>query len=237
MVYVSIVEDDTAYADILQQYLARYGEENGVEFRILRYRTGASFLEHHSAETDIVFMDIDLPGIDGMQTAISLREVNQLAVLIFVTNLTQYAIQGYAVNALDYIVKPVSYSHFAIKLERALQRLSEQKAYYMIRTNEGFVRMACDLIYYVEGQRHRLLFHTAKGVIPMWGTLKAVEQELCNYGFSRPGKSFLLNLRHIQAIRNNRVLLHGQEFSIGRSRKAAFMDDFTAYLGGGVLLE
>ena len=232
MVSVSIVEDDAVYADVLKRYLARYQEEYGTQFQVSHYTTGADFLEHYTPDTDLVFMDIELPGINGMDTAISLRKVDQLVALVFITNLTQYAIQGYSVDAEDYIIKPVTYAHFAIKLERVLQRLPDRHAAYMIRTNEGLVRVACDRIYYVESLRHKLLFHTADGDLFMWGTLSEVEADLRQYGFSRPSKSFLVNMRHIQTCRSSSFLLRGQEFSIGRSRKAAFLSDVTAYLGG-----
>lgn len=232
MVHVSIVEDDPVSAQTLEQYFAQYQRERDVAFQITCYQNGAAFLEHYSPETDLVLMDIDLPVMDGMKTAAALRDLDRLVVLIFVTNLAQYAVQGYEVNALDYIVKPVPYAHFAVKLERALQNLPSRQESYIIRSRDGVIRVACDRIFYVEGQRHKVLFHTADGVIPVWGTLKETEQALRRHGFSRSGHSFLLNLRHIQAIHGSRVLLHGQEFSIGRSHKAAFMDDFTAFLGG-----
>lgn len=232
MISISIVEDDASYADLLKHYLDQYQQENGQQFQIAHYRDGLDFLEHYSIGTDIVFMDIRMAAMDGMEAARALRKLDSLAVLIFITSLTQYAIQGYEVNALDYIVKPVRYSHFARKLERALRNLPVREHWCAIPTKAGLIRLAYDRIYYAESRNHQIFFHTAEGVFQTRSSLSAVEQELRGFGFSRPNNSFLVNLNHVQTIRANQVVVHGREFFIGRSRKIAFMQDLTAYLGG-----
>lgn len=232
MVHISIVEDDNTFTNTLKQYLTQYQKENGCEFQISVYQNGADFLEHYDLQSDLVLMDIEMPVMNGMDAAVSLRKIDPLVVLIFITNTTQYAIQGYAVDAMDYIVKPIRYSHFAIKLDKALRYLPERAAWHMIPTGEGLTRIAYNRIYYVEAKRHNIIFHTAEGVFPTRNSLKAVEQSLREHGFSRPNNSFLLNLSYVQTVRNKQVVLKGCEFTIGRAFRASFLDDLTAYIGG-----
>lgn len=233
MACISIVEDDDAFADALKRFLIQYQQINNVSLQISRYHNGAEFLEHYRTETDIVLMDIEMPVMDGMATAHALRRLDTEVVLIFVTNLAQYAIRGYEVEALDYIVKPISYPHFALKMDKAMRKLPTRDNWYVIPTREGQVRIDCSRIYYVESKDHLALFHTADGLFEARLTLSSVEQSMRRLGFSRPSNSFLLNLRHVQTVRNNQVIIHSETFSIGRSRRKSFMDDLSAYLGGG----
>ncbi len=232
---ISIVEDDEAFADLLQEYLTRYQQVNRMSFQILCYRNGAEFLEHYQTGTDIVLMDIELPVMDGMTAARALRKLDTQVVLIFVTNLAQYAIHGYEVEALDYIVKPVSYPQFALKMDKAMRSLPMRDTGYVIHTKEGQVRVDCSRIYYLESRDHMVLFHTSDGVYESRITLSSAEQSMRRLGFSRPSNSFLVNLRYVQTVKNNKVVMRAQEFSIGRSRRKSFMDDLSAYLGGGSL--
>ena len=117
---VVIVEDEVVYLDALKDMLSSYEKEKEVAFNITAYRDIETFLAEYRKCYDIVFMDIELPGMNGMDGARRLREADSSVVLIFVTNMAQFAVQGYEVNALDYILKPVTYKNFSVKLDRAL---------------------------------------------------------------------------------------------------------------------
>lgn len=125
MVNVAIVEDEDAAAAILSNCLDKYAsaKREGVEFSVCRYHDAVSFLENYRSRFDIVFMDIQLPDLDGMEAAKKLRRLDSSVTLIFVTNMANFAVRGYEVDALDFIVKPVEYFSFALKLDRALERL------------------------------------------------------------------------------------------------------------------
>lgn len=123
MVNVAIVEDEIRSADVLCGFLERYGSEKGREFAVSRFTDAIAFLENYVPRYDIVFMDIQLPDMDGMTASRRLRALDRDVILIFVTNMANYAVSGYEVDALDFIVKPVSYFPFTVKLERALGRL------------------------------------------------------------------------------------------------------------------
>ena len=117
MVNIAIVEDNENEANRLLEYLDRYAAENNELFSYRYYPEANAFLEERERTFDIVFMDIMLPGINGMEAAQRLRKSNSRTVLIFVTNMTSYAIKSYEVDALDYI-----------KLRKALQ---------IVNANEG----------------------------------------------------------------------------------------------------
>lgn len=124
---VAVVDDDVRESATLKKYLSDYAEEEGVEINVSAYSDGAAFLDGFKSVFDIVFMDIDMPNLDGLNAARKLRETDGDVVLIFVTNLAQYAIKGYEVNALDYLLKPLSYATFRLRMMKAVSRVVRTK--------------------------------------------------------------------------------------------------------------
>ena len=144
---------------------------------------GAAFeLLDASRTYDICLLDIQLPGINGMEAAHRLREIDRQVILIFVTNMAQFAVKGYEVDALDYIIKPAQYGPLSIKLDRAAQRWRAAAESVMVALPTGTQRLLLWEIYYIEVQGHKLTYHTEKGQLPGTGTLQDAEQRLHGKG-------------------------------------------------------
>ena len=123
MVNLAIVEDEDSYAAQLTEYIERYQRESGNSFKITRFKDGDEIANGYKGEFDVILMDIEMKFMDGMTAAEEIRRLDQDVVIMFITNMTNYAIRGYQVDALDYVLKPVSYFAFSQKLERALTRI------------------------------------------------------------------------------------------------------------------
>jgi DNA-binding LytR/AlgR family response regulator len=148
---IAIVDDQESAVVSLETCLEKYGQEHGEVFQVQVFSDGFSFLDSYQPEYDIVFMDIDMPGMNGLKAAHRLREKDELTELIFVTNLAHYAINGYEVRALDFVVKPVQYKKFSYKLERALRMLPQKdRAVIMLKTDRGMIAVEQNDIIYVE---------------------------------------------------------------------------------------
>lgn len=138
MIKIAIVEDDEKDAEILRSYIDRFGAEHAEQFVIERFNDGMQFISAYSATFDIVFMDIEVPVFDGISTARKLRELDNDVCLIFVSNLAIYALVGYEVDAMDYMVKPVKYFNFALKMEKAVRlRQNKRTGYLMLKIDES----------------------------------------------------------------------------------------------------
>ncbi len=120
MLHVAVVEDNDRDAEYLLSPLKRYGRENNMEIEAKRYVNGILFLEQYRGDFDLVFMDIDMPAMNGMNTAKALREMDAHVVLIFVTALARFALNGYEVDAFDFIVKPLQYNFFSSNMSSAV---------------------------------------------------------------------------------------------------------------------
>ena len=127
MLNIAVVEDSQADADAIAGQLERYRKEKGTGINAEYYREAESFLNFYQAKYDVVFMDIELLGINGMKAAHRLRELDSSVILVFITSLKQFAIEGYEVDALDFVVKPVQYIRFSSVMDRILARIQKAK--------------------------------------------------------------------------------------------------------------
>ena len=124
---VAVVEDEKRERELIKKYLASFGEERGVVFNVYEFEDGLSFLSDYKSIYDVVFMDIEMPHLSGMEAAKRLRKLDDKVALVFITNMAQYAVGGYEVDAMSFIVKPVTYSNFAMKLSRVMDKVNTDK--------------------------------------------------------------------------------------------------------------
>ena len=230
MIRVAIVEDDETYAEQLTAYLTQYGEEHKKGFEIEHFRDGDTIVNGYRARYDIILMDIQMKFMDGMSAAEEIRKLDSEVIIIFVTNMKQYAIRGYAVEALDYIVKPISYFAFSQRMFRAIERLEHKQTRVLIlNIKSGVVRVETSDIYYMECQRHMLIYHTARGRYELSGTMKDAEEQLKEDHFFRANKGYLVNLAHVDSIRDDCAVVKNEMLAISRPRKKEFLEALTNY--------
>lgn len=129
-------------------------------------------------------MDIRLPGMDGMQAARQLRQKDHTVLLVFLTSLAQYAVEGYEVEAVDYIIKPITYSALRLKLPRLLRRCATEEKEILIQSVDQYVKLCPRDLLYVEIFDHHIQYMTQNGVIRAYGTLKEIEDALPKEFFS-----------------------------------------------------
>lgn len=153
MYHVAIVEDEASFSAQLQEFLNQYQKEHDVTFKLSVFSDGAQILEHYQNIYDIILLDIEMPQVNGMQAAQEIRRMDTDVVLMFITNMASYAIHGYEVGALDFVMKPVNYYTFAMKLTRAIKRVRRKEQKQILLTlSDGVKKFGIQQIYYVEVQ-------------------------------------------------------------------------------------
>ena len=175
-----------------------------------------------------------MPGTSGMQAARQLRRQGCEAVIIFITNIARYAVQGYEVEALDFILKPVSYPVFSIKMgpggaPGAQPGRPHGPPSAWPTASAGWTcgrsttwRPATAMLYY----------HTEQGAFALRGSLSAAEKELAPWHFARCNQCYLVNLRHVTGLAGDTVTVAGSLLEISRRCRAPFAAAVTAYIGG-----
>lgn len=232
MYQIAIVEDEVEYAGLLKKYLNKFGQEKNVEFQTRCFTNAISLLDNYKADYDLIFMDINMPFLNGMDAAHKLRALDSDVLLIFITNLAQYAIKGYEVDALDYILKPVSYFDFALKLSRAMLKLNKNFEHQniVLTTTTGKVRLRLDDIYYIETSGHYLIYHTAgQKTYTQYTTMKSAAEKLEKHHFARCNNCYLVNLKYVKNIKGYTATVGNEQLQISQPRKKEFLNRFIAY--------
>lgn len=231
MIRIALVEDDATYRDEFIEYLRRYESESGQRFQISVFTDGDEIAENYTASYDIILMDIAMRFMDGMTAAEEIRKADSEVVIIFITASPQYAIRGYTVDALDYVLKPVTYFSFTQRIDRAIRRMGKrQSGFISISTRGGVKRIGISTIKYVEVQDHDLVYHTTDDDIRTRGSLGDVEESLGTDRFFRCSKCYLVNLEFVDSIQNNDIIVDGEAIQVSRARKKAAMDALNEYL-------
>ena len=200
MLRVCIIEDEEYNVTTLEEYLLRFGKENDVSFHIDKYKDGLTFLDSYSPACDLVFMDIQLPNINGMETAKRLRKIDDEVGII------------------------------SVRMKKFLAVSSLKKKKEIVLCSRGVMkRIAVDGIYYVEVVGHDLCWHTTAGDVVLYGSLVAAAKKLPSMSFAKCNSGILVNLNHVQSLDKDRVLVAGRYLPISRPKKKEFVTAVTNF--------
>lgn len=224
---VAVVEDNKDEMDALIGALRLYENETGKELRIATFNNAEKFLYNYKPVYDIVFMDIELSGMDGMTAAGELRKYDKNVNLIFATNMAQYAIDGYKVGALDYFVKPVSYYDIKMRMQRIANSKKENGKLIKISVMGAIKVMPVSDILYIEILNHILTYHTVDGKVSIRGeSLSKLEKKFYAEGFARCSSSYLVNLEKCSEINSETIKVGKEELRLTRGMRENFIARF-----------
>ena len=233
MLKIAIVEDEEICSRGLTEYLEHYAREKNQRFVIESYENALAFLEEYQPDWDICFFDIQMPYLNGMDAAERLRKMDEKVTLIFLTSLAQYALQGYTVDAADYILKPVEYDEFCLKFTHSLRRVKPRNSTILaFQSGRATVRLDVDEIRYLESGGHNVLYHLGGKIIERRLSLREAENELPDY-FARCNSCYVVNMRHVDEVGDDSVTVNGEKLKISRPRKNAFLRRLAEFRGDG----
>ncbi len=237
MIRIAVVDDDENYRDLLVDYLKRFETESGNRMTIITYRDGSDLTTELAvkpeARYDVILLDVEMKFMDGMETAKIIRQHDSKVAIIFITNAPQYAISGYEVDALDYILKPVNYFPFSQTVGRAIGRVQERTHKFIMLSGTGYA-YKIDLfnLMYVEVVGHDLELHLngRTDVIKISASLKKIEKQLGDKMFFRCSQGYLVNFEFVDEIKGMDVVVGGKLIPISKSQKRAFIDSLNNYM-------
>lgn len=233
MVHVVICDDSPSAAKELSDMLDKYWSVGNEEHIIDVFSSGISLMENFPANADIVFLDIEMPGISGIDTARMLRERYSNLCIFFVTAYTKYAIEGYSVHAFAYIKKPIKYGQLCQQLDDALTTIMREKprTIALHRGSETILRNIQE-IQIIEVNRHVLTIYgqTTQDQFPM--NLNDLMPQIENHGFLQCHRSYVVNTNYIARFTATDVIMkNGVTVPVSKHRRKEFMESYTQYKG------
>ncbi len=228
MYKVAILDDSSEAVTELERHLKKYQKDENVFFDIHKFSQGFAFLDSFKNNYDLIFLDIDMPAINGLDVARKIRKIDENVIIIFVTNMAGCAINGYEVAASDFLVKPINHEQLVFCLNRCINSLkTTQIRKITIKTQHGYSAINEDKILYIEVRLHSLIFHIIDGEdLETYGSLKDLEKILNPNYFVRCNSCYLVNLNHVDTINGDNCLIKGQVLPISRSKKKEFINRF-----------
>lgn len=231
----AIVDDDRDMVDQLAGHISRECGKRSIPLEIDRYYSGEALLENYRSGYDIAFLDIEMTGLNGMETAWRLREKDTYAALVFVTQMAQYAVESYRVDALDYLLKPVTEFQFELVFRKFLKYFNRNQDRILTFTFDGIQRLIpASKLRYIEVQGHYISLGTLTETIRVKDSLKNVERELAGLPFVKCNRYCLVNLRHVSSVSREALTVGETTFYISRRKQIEVMQAVAEFIGGRI---
>ena len=231
---IAIIDDENTNIEKEKGFLTQFGSEKGYLFQIDSFTSGQAFLSNYKSLYDLVLLDVQMPGMNGIEVAKSLRGTDDKVAIIFVTNYVPFAPEGYQVQALDYILKPISYYDFVMKIKKALNAIHHEKElnqteYISFQKKDGIVRIAFSEIRYSESVGHNVMFHTLDDEYMKYDSLKHIVADLPKERFLQINNSQVINMVYVTRIDKMNIYLGSDLFVISHPRKKDVMERLVSF--------
>lgn len=225
LVNIVICENDKNDQEFVGLKVVDILDDLNIEYEIKVYNSGDDLLEGYDKYTDIILLDIQMDGLDGMETARKIREFDDNVEIIFITSFVEYALEGYEVNAYRYLLKPVKDEDFRTSLINCLNDRNFVKRSIVIKEGNTRIKISLKDIMYIEVQGNDITVHTLKDTYRTKGTMSSFETEINSDMFVRCHKSYLVNLEYIKSIkRYTSILVNDEEVPLSRNKYKEIKD-------------
>lgn len=212
---IAICDDEVAQLKLLESYVKAWGKEQKEVVEVCKYERAEHFLFQWEEQQnmDILLLDIEMPGMDGMTMAKKLREKKDSIQIIFISGNSEYALEGYEVEPVTYLLKPVSSEKLYAALNRAVGRIGRTEPVLLVEEAGGKVRIPVKEILYLESEGHDTMIKTENGIFRCKKGIQEMEQMLADVGagtrggFCRIHRSYLISMGAVLRITRKEVEL------------------------------
>ena len=238
---IAIIEDSGQELSLLERCLQSYLSSRQVYRVIDTYTSGEAFLENWPSKSyDLVFLDILMEGISGIEVARKIRETDSECLLIFISSSKEYALQGFEVRAFDYLLKPLSEERFQKTMDLCQNELAKHIRYIEVKESRTLVKIPLNEIIYTDYYNHYIQIHTAARLIRSYQQfdvfsplLLCYPQFLCCY------RNCIVNMDHVDAVdKHDFVMENGERVPITRGNRNSIYQQYADYqflkINGGI---
>lgn len=235
MLHIAICDDEQDFVHHLNKMLDQYAAETGEEIKVTAYYDGMELIEKYDTTIDLIFLDIQMRLVNGLRAAERIRRMDEKVGIIFLTTLTQYGLEGYKYQAINYIIKPMKYVRLKAEMDQWLKKHRKDDSPAMVIANDtGRYKVFLKSLRYVETFNRNLLLHTEQENIICYKSMKEMERELQDKGFVRCHTSFIVNLYYVKNVKVKSLeveLITSEIIPISQPRRKEFMEQLAEYMG------
>ena len=237
MLRVAVCDDSSDIRSQLRQYLQTFSDSSKIEIELSQYTSGEQLLAADYHSLDLLILDIQMDGLNGLDTARQIRCTDSDLTIIFFTNYVQYALEGYEVQAYRFLLKPLTYEQFSTVVGAALlEKQTRRQQTLLIVGRDKSTRIPTDDILYIETERGHVIIHTADSSVPSSASMKETEQALQDALFFRCHTAYLVPLRKIVSIGLQDIELQGGvQIPLSKHRRKALKEALALFWGGQFL--
>lgn len=231
---IAVCDDEKVMLRQISQYLSQIQAETGDRYDLFYYASAEELLSHLPEGVQVILMDISMGEMTGMECARALRARGVESAIIFITSMTQYALEGYDVHAFAFLAKPLVYTELKDRLVDCFARLDQtQEVILPVETAKGMELLPIRDILYAEVFQHETSFTLLNKKTAGTIQLSQVEDRLAAHGFFRCHRSYLVNMAQVKRIGQESVTMpDGAVIPISKHRRRAFLDAFSSYMSG-----
>ena len=237
MLRIAICDDETDARDALRILLEKILIEDAEKI-VYEFSSGtnaSSWLANHPGEIDLLFLDVEMKGLNGMETAEKIRTFDTGLVIVFVTGYSDYVFDGYRVGALDYLMKPVAEEKLRQLIGRVRARSAQEEPHtFTLKNRDGTWRFRLSDILYFYSDKRRVLLVTAKGEYPFYARLDEVERRL-SADFIRVHQRYLINPSNVDYLGSESITIKGRELPCSRRYRETALKKIARSMMGGSL--
>lgn len=233
MLRIAICDDEKSQLNLLKNILSIHLDLKGIDYKIYEFNSGENLLDSITEEDyDIIFSDIEMANIDGIETAKNIRLHNKKSIIIFVTAYPDFVFQGYEVKAFNYILKPYKPEKIGQVLDSALDELDHiQDKFYIVESKSKSEKINLSNTYYFTSDKRKVKAVTFTGDVDFYDKLDDLEGNLPSF-FVRIHQRYLININFVSSVESNNLIINGENLPISRGRYNSFMVEFAKTMLG-----
>lgn len=234
MFKIAICDDEETLIEHLQALLMQYARQTGKTFSCFAFHDGSALLQNYQPDFDLIFMDIKMEKMNGLETAQEIRKTDSTVGLFFLTSLSQYVWKGYEYGAVNYLLKPMTYGRLKMELDRFFARYPGREEPYISFSNDnGKYKVLYKNLRYAETQKRNVLLHFDSQAQVIYKSMKEVASLLeTQPQFARCHASYVVNLSFVKSVENlEAVLTTGERVPISQPKRKEFMAELADFWG------
>lgn len=224
---IAICDDESAIRELLKGKIQKYNSSAEKACSILTFESGDRLLESDLKQMDVLFLDMDMPGKNGLETAKEIRKVNKDMFIVFLTAYSEFVFESFKVDAFRYLVKPLKDQELKETLDAIAQKLCEPEDYLSFQFQSEIYNIKYSDIIYIEGMRDKIWIYCKDSTYRWRGTIKSLEDCLKGKGFFKIHRSYLINMNKIRKYNSQAVWLEcDYEVPISKYRLDDFKEEY-----------